>query len=207
MLSLGGSMLRLFSLILVLLTLTGCASVRIQNAWMNEQYRDTRFTRFFVLAQHETTTDRRLMEDTLVSAIEKTGQKASAGYRFLPGDDRAEKEEITKALRAANADTLLLVQTKGTKTRTQVSTQITPTLMWHGWYGWYNQWYTMPVVYQYEVAVIEASLFDANQDNLIWSGVAEMILPYSNKISEFSIRLVKELQTARLLAKPQKEKQ
>lgn len=197
---------RLLSLAALLL-LASCASTTLRDSWYYTDYRGGVPGRVFVLAVNSSGAERRTMEDAMVAAIDATGSHAVRGYRHLPGDGKETESAIDNAVHAAQADALLMIRLKRIETRTQVMPPPAvygPRIYGWGWYGWYDAWYAAPNVYQYDVATVETSLFDARTRQLVWSGTTETLDPFpvAAKAPEFSRTIVSALQARGLLYAP-----
>lgn len=70
-----------------------------------------------------------------------------------------------------------------------------------GWYGLYARWYPVTEVHQYDVALVETSLFAADSKRVVWSGMTETYEPTSVAKSApgFADVIVKTLQQRGLL--------
>lgn len=183
-----------FLMIFCIVLLAGCATTPFQNVWKNEQYAQANFSNILVLAEHQSEAERRLWEDALVKAITDSGHHASAGYIFV-SEDLETKEEMFAVAQRTNADAIIMTRLHGSETRTQITTEYIPGHAWVDWYGhsrfW---WYARPEVYQYQVAIMEVSLFDVAAQALVWTGTIEIVEPISDKNTNTSKKVVKTLQ-------------
>ena len=78
----------------------------------------------------------------------------------------------------------------------------------YGWYGpyagWYSGWYATPLVTQYDVVIVETSLFDAKTKRLVWSATSQTVDPASvqKEAPAFADTIIGALQKAGLLPAP-----
>ncbi|GEM_PF-4127282 len=179
------------------LLVTGCATTTsFQNTWKNTRYAQPQFSSFMVLAEHQSEAERRLWEDALVKAISASGYQATAGYAHV-ADDLATRDDMFDAVHETGVDAIILTRLHAPETRTQFTTQP----MWSGWYGSpYYGWYgAAPTAYQYQVAMMEVSVFDMATRELVWTASTEIEAPFSTKNDRLAETIVKAFQPEGLL--------
>ena len=159
------------------LVVAACASTTMKDSWVDPSVRVQPFSKVLVVAVGEVT-QQRIFEDVMVEKLRNVGVQGVQGYTLLP-DGRATEEQMNAAVTRSGADGLMLVRSKGVRTETEVRTTTMPGPMGPGWYGWYGSWYGVPEVYQYRIATIETTVFDAYTKKLVWTGVTETFDPAS----------------------------
>jgi len=159
------------------LVVAACASTTMKDSWVDPSVRTVPFAKVLVVAVGEVT-QQRIFEDVMVEKLRNVGVEGVQGYTLLP-DGRATEEQMNAAVTRSGADGLMLVRSKGVRTETEVRTTTMPGPMGPGWYGWYGSWYAVPEVYQYRIATIETTVFDAYTKKLVWTGVTETFDPAS----------------------------
>jgi len=159
------------------LVVAACASTTMKDSWVDPSVRTVPFAKVLVVAVGEVT-QQRIFEDVMVEKLRNVGVQGVQGYTLLP-DGRATEEQMNAAVTRSGADGLMLVRSKGVRTETEVRTTTMPGPMGPGWYGWYGSWYGVPEVYQYRIATIETTVFDAYTKKLVWTGVTETFDPTS----------------------------
>lgn len=193
----------------VALVLAACASTTIRDSWYDPEYRGAAFRKVLVLGVLPNIAERRQYEDVMVATINATGAQGIPAYRFLPGQERASEAELDAAVRDSGADALLMSRLLRVDTQVQVSTQrVSPTSRdwdwrWSGWYsGWWGAgWQSVTTVTQYEVAVVETTLFSAGSGRVVWTGATDTFQPRSvaREAPAFSATIVRALQARGLL--------
>lgn len=188
----------------IALLLAACASTTLRDAWYDPEYRGTTFRKVLVLGVLPNMAERRQYEDVMVATINATGAQGIPAYRFLPGQERASDAELDGAVRDSGADALLMSRLLRVDTQTQVSRQrVSPTSRdwdwrWSGWYsGWWGDgWQSVTTVTQYEVAVVETTLFSAGSGRVVWTGATDTFQPRSvaREAPAFSATIVGALQ-------------
>lgn len=187
------------------LALAACASTSIRDSWVDPQHRGPAYRKVVVLGVSSELTDRRVFEDVMAERIAATGATAVQAYRYLPDAGKAPEPELDRAVQASGAEALLMSRIINVDHRTSVSTMMVPAGPAYGrmgWYGWYAGWYPVTQVQQYDVAVVETTLFDAPSKRVVWTGVTETYAPRSVKQDApgFADVIVRDLSARGLLS-------
>lgn len=193
----------------IALVLAACASTTIRDTWYDPEYRGAAFRKVLVLGVLPNIAERRQYEDVMVATINATGAQGIPAYRFLPGQERASEAELDRAVRESGADALLMSRLLRVDTQAQVSThRVSPARGasgwgWGGWYsGWWGAgWQTVTTVTQYDIAVVETTLFSVGSGRVVWTGVTDTFQPRSvaREAPGFSATIVGTLQARGLL--------
>jgi hypothetical protein len=185
------------------LALTACVSTSIRDSWLDPQHRGPAYRKVLVLGVSSELTDRRVFEDVMVERIAATGATAAQSYRYLPEGGKVPEAELDGAVRVSGAEALLMSRVRNVDRRTSVSTAMLPAMpIGAGWYRLYSGWYPVTEVRQYDVAVVETTLFDAASKDVVWTGVTETFAPRSvnQDAPGFADVIVKELSARGLLS-------
>jgi hypothetical protein len=137
-----------------------------------------------VSASVGSTADSRGFEDSFVDKLRAVGVEAVTGHSIQLDNAALPDPAFDAAVLNTGAQGLLLVRLLGVDTRTQVSTT-----MVHGGASWgRGQWgnqsrttVMVPVqqVTQYELATVEAKLFDVQTRQLVWAATTTTFNPRS----------------------------
>jgi hypothetical protein len=161
----------------------GCASTSIQSTWSDPAYTGGPFKTYFVMGLSERSVGaRRVFEDTMVARLKAAGAQAVPAYAYLDGDGPANERAIDAAIAKAGADAVLMARLVGIDSRVNVSTAMVPGPVMgpgFGWYGMYSGWYAVPQVTQYQIAVVETSVFEVRTKKLVWTATSETFNPQS----------------------------
>ncbi len=165
------------SLIAAALLLGGCAATQIVNQWSNPIYAAASFKRILVIGVTKQTSIRRTFEDEFVAQLRAAGTDAAPSYEFTPEDGPVEESRLARAVNQAGADAVITTRL----VRVERTADITPGTYGpypgFGFYRWYsNAWvgfYEPPRLNFYDIYISETSLYDFNNDRLVWSGVAK----------------------------------
>jgi hypothetical protein len=162
------------------LALAACASTTIRDSWSDPSYRGGPFKRVMVLGVARDVPERRLFEDIMAKHIAATGVQAVPAYVYLPQSGQVDEPTLDRAVRESGADGLVMSRIRSIDRRTSVSTYMVPAHYFGpGWYGWYGGWYPATDVRQYDIALVETSVFDTAQKRVVWTGVTETYEPTS----------------------------
>jgi hypothetical protein len=193
----GESTMRKLSLFLLLATLllAGCQSTSINSAWFDPNFTGGPMKKIDVVAVGTNLSNRRVFEDIFAQKLRDAGVDGVAGWTVIPDDARAAQAPFTEAVTRSGAQGLLVVRLLGVDTRTQISTTMVPTTgpMWGGpgWGpGWGGGWGSgwggagfgpamVPVqeVSQYDLAIVETTLFEVATGRVVWSANTQTLNP------------------------------
>ena len=205
------------SLLLVTLVLAGCQTTSLQSAWFDPNFTGGPMHRIAVVAVGVNFANRRLTEDVFAQRLRDLGVDGAAGWTVIPDTARDAPEPFTEAVRKSGAEGLLMVRLLGVDTRTQVSTTMVPTMgpTWGGpmWGpGWGGSWggtsvwgpTMVPVtqVSQYNLAMVETSLYEVATGRVIWSGNTQTLNPsdFQRDVGGFADVIIRELRARGLIA-------
>ncbi len=186
--------MRRFAVISMLgLFVSGCASMStsLQSAWFDSTFNGPPFKRILVVGVTGTMTDRRVFDDIFAQSLNSVGVQGIPGYQFIDNAPSASAEVFNDGVTKSGADGLLVVRLLGVDNRTNVSTIMVPS-MWAGPIGgpfgnpmgspfgpFAPSWAMVPDVQQYQIANVEATLFDVKTRRPIWSATTQTFNPTS----------------------------
>lgn len=166
--------------------LCSCASVSVVDTWRNPELRPQRLHKILVVSINNKDATRHVYEDMLASELSRKGVEAVPGYTVIPGAAFADWGVLDRAVRRAQAQAILTVQT----TKVEKQTTVQPDSAYPGyWYpqafpswdfpGYYRSMalYGPTYVTTYDVATMQVNLFDAGTDKLIWAATMESTDP------------------------------
>jgi hypothetical protein len=190
------------------LVLAGCASTTLQSQWRDPGYAGGPFRKIFVIGlSARDVTARRIFEDVMVAKLMAAGVQAVPEWQHLPGDGVLPEGAVSAAVDGTGADAVLIARLVGIDSRISVSPVAVPGpgFGWYGPYaGWYSGWYAAPQVTQYDVVIVETSLFDTKTKRLVWSATSQTVDPASvqKEAPAFADTIIGALQKAGLLPAP-----
>jgi hypothetical protein len=166
------------------LTVAGCASTRVTNAWRDPGYAGPAFTRLLVLGVGHEGGIRRTFEEEFSRKLAAAGVHAVPGYQLIARDGKVPDDELRSAVVKAGVDGVLITRLVRVDVRTRYvpgHVMVMPAYGYHdsfyGYYGasWAYVW--PPTVEQYEVVTLETNLWDARSERLVWSAMTESFAP------------------------------
>jgi len=186
--------------------LAGCASTTLQSQWRDPGYTGGPFRKVFVIGlSARDVTARRIFEDVMVAKLMVVGVQAVPEWQHLPSDGPLPEGAVSAAVDGNGADAVLIARLVGIDTRISVSPVAVPGPGWYGPYaGWYSGWYSAPQVTQYDVVIVETSLYDTKTKRLVWSATSQTVDPASvqKEAPAFADTIIGALQKAGLLPAP-----
>lgn len=167
--------------------LCSCASVSVVDTWRNPELHPQQLQKILVVSISGKESTRRVYEDMLASEFSRKGVEAVPGYTVIPGAALADWGVLERAVRRAQAQAILTVQTVKVEKQTTVQSDMGPYPGY--WYpqafpGWdFPGYYRSMALYgptyitTYDVATMQVNLFDASSDKLIWAATMESTDP------------------------------
>ncbi|MEO8347093.1 MAG: hypothetical protein ABI607_15505 [Betaproteobacteria bacterium] len=180
-------MRKLTYILLLLVTpllLAACQSTTINSAWFDPTFKGPPMTKIDVIAMGTNLSSRRVFEDIFAQQLRAVGVEGVAGWTVIPDEARGAQGQFTDAVAKTGAQGLLVVRLLGVDTRTQVSTTMTPgpAMMWGGpwgpsWGGFGPAMVPVTQVSQYDLAMVETTLFDTTTKQVVWSANTQTLNP------------------------------
>jgi hypothetical protein len=163
----------------------GCApATRLTNAWVDPSYKGPPFRHILVLGISQNPGERRTFEDEFSSQLRSAGVNAVPGYTVLPEDGKVEKSVLEAALKRISADGAIVARVLAVDRKTAYSpgyVTVIPSVGYaRGFYGFYGSAMaisTPPTPYQYDVVVVETSLWQTRDGTLVWSATTQTTDP------------------------------
>jgi hypothetical protein len=175
-------------------------SQKVTNSWSNKQAaKSEKYKKVFVFAITQNLAARNLVESDLRRSIIGLGLDAETSYDVFPAtftkDTAPSKEVILAKLRELKCDLIFTVSLLDSKTESKYvpgSTSYYAPYPAYGYYGGFGSYYGYysPVVYSPgyyttdKIYYLEANLFDAESESILWSVQSETYNP--ENLQEFS---------------------
>jgi hypothetical protein len=159
--------------------LAGCATTTLQSTWSDPGFMGGPFRKVFVVGlSARDITARRVFEDVMVAKLVAAGVQAVPAWQYLKVEEQADEGSVAAAVEGSGADAVLMARLLGVDTRISVTPGGLPGPGF-GWYGGYAGWYAAPMITQYEIAIVETTVYDARTRRLVWSATSETFNPAS----------------------------
>jgi hypothetical protein len=187
--------------------LASCASTTLQSAWYDTSFGGGPFKRILIVGVGTSVTDTRLFEDIFAQQLSAAGTQGVPGYQFIDDDARISDADWNAGVARSGADGLLVVRVLGVDTRAQVSTVMVPRSMYFGpgFGGWAAPpMVAVPQVSQYDIATVEARLFDVRSKTIVWSATTQTLNPttVARETPGFAAVVIGQLAARKLIAAP-----
>ncbi len=198
------SFVKLLGLPIIFMLLASCAATSLIDSWRNPGLVGHRYHKLLVVNITRNESTRRVFEDVISAELGQRGVTAVPGYTLIAKDEKASKEVMERAVKTSGAEGVLTIQT--IKVEQQVGYQpgyvesypnfwYPPAFPAWNLYGYYGSttYYEPPTTYMYEVATIQANLFDVASGKLIWAATLQSSEPGNiTSVSKDLARLVIE---------------
>jgi hypothetical protein len=182
----------LFAVLVLAVLVAGCQSTSIRSAWFDTNFSGPPMRKVVVVGSINSVSDGRVFEDLFAQRLRAAGIEGVAGYTVIADEARVTDASFASAVANTGAQGLLLVRLLGVDTRTQVSTTMVSGGMgwgsgpwggssWGGstWGGPRGGMVPVQQVSQYELATVEAKLFDVQTRQLVWAATTTTFNPTS----------------------------
>jgi len=166
---------------LATLTLVACQTTSIKSAWFDPGYTGGPMKKIVVVGVGGNVVNRRVFEDVFAQKLRAAGVEGIPGYTVIQDEARAAEAPFAAAVEKSGAQGALMVRLLGVDTKTQVyTTMISGGFGWGPYGGMYGPgWYPVTEVNQYDIATVEASLYDVRTRRLVWAATTETLNPTS----------------------------
>jgi hypothetical protein len=172
----------MFLVLLLLSSLTGCASVSLQDSWKDPGATTKQYRKLLIVGLAEKAQMRQVFEEVFASEAVKKGVVGIASYTITGVDTKPSRESLEKAVKKSGADAVVTTRLVGYKKDSDVRTGFVLTS--HGTTAMYG----VPVSYATFVhqpvevttstkAAIETNLFDAETGLMVWSVTTRAVDP------------------------------
>ncbi|HEY5309459.1 MAG TPA: hypothetical protein VIK97_13180 [Casimicrobiaceae bacterium] len=197
------------------LLLAGCASTTLQSAWFDSEFKGPPFKRVLVVGVTGNFTDRRVFDETFAQLLTDAGTQGIPGFQYVDNVRGTDNAAFDAGVAKSGADAVLLVRLLGVDMRTQVTTTMVPAMggspfagPFGGPFGgptvspWGPVWYAVPEVRQFQLANVEATLFEAVSHRPVWSATTQTFNPTSvaQETPGFARLVIGQLQARGLIA-------
>ncbi len=184
---------------LVAALLCSCVGTSLKQTWKSPDYRGGPVGKVAAVAVDERGDVRRAFENRFVSQLQKQGTPAVPTYNLLSlAEIKADKSAAAERLRAAGADTVLIVRLVDSSfSYGETRLDSAPWRPYDSWYGYYTVAFAgMGTTYGSlkQKVRLETSLFDLKTSKPIWSGLTDTVTAYdTDRVAEIDKIVAKVL--------------
>jgi hypothetical protein len=195
---------RLLVVLLLLLSLTGCASVSLVKSWREQPVMVTSYRDFLVVGISSNRQMRQVVEEVLAAELIKKGLSATPSYTITGVETKLTRELILKAVQTSNVDAVITTRLVDLKkdTRTESGFVMTDRGVdtYFDMYGAGTVSYATFDMKPVEVTTsttyaLETNLFDTKTEHLVWAGITDAVDPQGviTVSQKFSTIIINEL--------------
>jgi hypothetical protein len=193
----------------VVVGIIGCcaASSRIVNEWTNSDHSLPRFRKMLVIAVSKSPGIRRTFEDEFVAKLKAAGVDAAPSYRYIPEEGQTAEARMLETVKHAGADAAIITRLVRMEKKTEVTPGFyrpAPAVTFGFYRGYSAAWlgyYDPPTIYQRDIYISEANLYDLTKNQLVWSGTVQTVDPsdINKEIKRYVDTVIKALKSKNLL--------
>jgi len=175
------------------LLVTACSGTKINESWSSQDYMG-KVKNVYIIGIAQNELKRMMFENTFIRRLSVEGVKATPSFPDLPKGREADREVIIRAMKANDADSVLLTRvtdqrtsatfTSGSRSnytyapRNYGSAQTYQRLPYDDtWNSYYSRGYSVipqsPTMTKIVVLTVESALYDLQTEELIWSAQME----------------------------------
>jgi uncharacterized protein YceK/N-methylhydantoinase B/oxoprolinase/acetone carboxylase alpha subunit len=177
---------RLLVSLLMILPLTGCASVSLVNSWKDQLAPKKSYRDFLVVGITSKWQTRQIFEEVLAAELRKKGISATASYTLTGTEEKLSRSLIEKVVQASGFDAVITARLVDLKKKSH--TDVGYTMTSRGYDSYVDFYGTGAVSYAtfdlspVEVTTsktyaMETNLFDTTTQKLVWAGTTDAVDP------------------------------
>jgi len=176
------NLLHLLLVSLLILALTGCASVSLQHSAKDSTVPAKQYKKLLIVGITEQAQKRQVFEEVLSTELLKQGVTGIPSYTITGVTEKLSRESVVAAVQKSGADGVITTRLTAVKKDTSVNTGYIMTS--HGFADGYGVHVTYATFVHQPVEVIlstrmaiETNLFDAATGRLVWTGTSSAVDP------------------------------
>ena len=175
--------MRFSSLAVLLLSLAGCATTRLNTTWKDPSTGAVSFNKVVIVVLTSTPAERRAQEDQLASYVKRA--TAVPSHRIVPDEQLANRDAVKRAIIQSGADGAVVL--REIESRTETSYVPGTVSYWNDRTGAYAPYHRSPGYLVTDTIVRgEVSLYSVPEGKLLWVGSSSTENP--NDSRDFSMQ-------------------
>ncbi|NJC88854.1 MAG: DUF4136 domain-containing protein [Desulfuromonas sp.] len=174
-------MIRRFQAAMALLSLAtlmvACSSTTLNSSWKDPEFRGP-VHKIYLVGVAKQEINRRIFEDTFERELATLGATGIASYRDLPQGEADNQDAVVASLNKHGADAILMARMVNMRIEQVTSPgYVSGGSTWNGYYARrYDAVYYPPTTAEFQIATIEANLYETRTGKLIWSAQLETVV-------------------------------
>lgn len=195
---------RMLALLFLTTLLAACSSTTLSGSWKDPAFRGP-VHKIYVVGVAKQEINRRLFEDSFERELAAMGTTVIPSYRDLPPSESDNKDAIVAQLSKHGADSILMARMVGMRTETVTNPGYSSGSYYGNWNNYYQQRYDAiympPTTTEFQVATMEATLYETKTGKLIWSAQLETVIENNLEklFNDFVNTVVRDLQRQDLI--------
>ncbi len=182
--------------------LSACYTTRISNEWTNPNYKQQKLEKVAVVAILKMGETRKAMEHYMAEYLKRGGLNAVAAYTLIQDTAQQDKEQMEKIFNAAGVDAVLTMRKIAIDEQANYVAPTVypyPRVYYNNFYNYYyNSWgaFATPGYVRIDKTFrIENNLYEASNDEVIWTAVSNTMNPDSemNLAESISTQIIRRL--------------
>lgn len=190
--------------------LAGCSTTTLSGSWKDPEYRG-QIRKVYIVGVARQELNRRIFEDTFSRELATLGVTGIASYQRLSPEQLDNKDDLVDQVGKSGADSILMARMIDLRVEQVTSpgyvsgSYFAPAPYYRSWDSYYERRYEAiyqpPTVTEFQVATIEANLYDARSGKLIWSAQLETVIESDLEkiVNDFVKTVSRDLQKQGLL--------
>ena len=174
-----------WSCLALVMLVAACASTTITDSWKNPAYKGGVFHSLLVVGVTDSPTNRRIFEEEFSRTLRDAGVNAIASYTLIPQNGKLDERTLKDAVRSQGLEGVLMTrlvrrEKETVYDTTRYASAYAPNPNPDRLYGYYSTaWprYGTPEVREYESVVLETTLWNAADSELVWTGTTSTFAP------------------------------
>ena len=155
----------------------GCSSTTLNSSWSDPGFRGP-VRKIYVVGVARQEINRRVFEDTFSRELNALGATGIASYHDLPQDAADSQDAVVARLNQHGADSILMARMVNMRIEQVTSPgYVSGASTWGGYYAnRYEAIYVPPTTAEFQIATIEANLYETKSGKLVWSAQLEVLV-------------------------------
>lgn len=168
---------RTAGLLALVLLLAACSSTTLTGSWKDPEFR-SQVHKIYIVGIARQEINRRLFEDSFARELAPLGVESISSYRDLPPGEADNQDAIAARLNKNGADSILMARMTSMRTEQVTSPgYVSGSSTWDSYYARrYDAIYMPPTTTEFQIATIEANLYETKTGKLIWSAQLETVV-------------------------------
>jgi hypothetical protein len=194
-----------FAAVVVCIAGFGCASTSVVDTWRNPNYSGGPARSVLVVGISKQPSVRQTFEDEFTKRLQEKGVKAVASYTVIPEAGQVTADRLRTAVEESGLDGVIITRLAKVEKQRAVSPEYGPPYRYGSYYGFYGDawtgYYEPAPVYEYDVVVLQTTLFLLQQEKPVWSGTTETFAPQNiqKETAGFAEQVIKAMSRDRVI--------